>query len=233
MITTKPGKVYLHVFDWPQKELVLYGLKSKVSRAWLLASKSALKIEQRSDKAVDLDSLRIQLPATAPDKNDSIIALDIAGQAQVDASLQQQPGGEVTLPAYLGTIHGSAMRLDSRGVVERWTSKDDWVDWDFKVTRPGAFEAVLVSSEQKYGGRWEGGQSVTIDAAGQQIKAVVANNGKEENPSNAYWPYVVSKLGRLKVDKAGKYHLSLKPESIPTTQKFGITLVSVRLVPVP
>ena len=22
IVTTKPGKVYLHVFDWPQKELV-------------------------------------------------------------------------------------------------------------------------------------------------------------------------------------------------------------------
>src|SRR6266851_1021620 len=191
LITTKPGKVYLHVFEWPQKELVLYGLKSKVRKASLLANKSALKVDQKSDKAVDLDSLRIQLPATAPDKNDSIIALDIAGQAQVDTSLQQQPDRVVTLAAYLGAIHnaaGSGMRLDSRGVVEQWTRKDDWIDWDFKVTSPGAFDAVLVSSEQKYGGRWEGGQSIAIDAAGQQIKAVVANNGKEESASNAYWP---------------------------------------------
>ncbi len=140
----------------------------------------------------------------------------------------------MTLAAYLGAIHnaaGSGMRLDSRGVVEQWTRKDDWIDWDFKVTSPGAFDVLLVSSEQKYGGRWEGGQSIAIDAAGQQIKAVVANNGKEESASNAYWPYVVSKLGRLKIDKAGKYHLQLKSESIPATQKFGITLVSVRLVP--
>jgi alpha-L-fucosidase len=234
LITTKPGKVYLHVFDWPQKELVLYGLKSKVRKASLLAKKSPLKFDQLSNNAVDLDSLRIQLPASAPDKNDSIIALDIAGQAQVDKSLQQQPDGVVTLAAYLGAIHnaaGSGMRLDSRGVVEQWTRKDDWIDWDFKVTSPGAFNVELVSSEQKYGGRWEGGQSVAIDAAGQQIKAVVANNGKEESASNAYWPYVVSKLGRLRIDKAGKYHLQLKPESIPATQKFGITLVSLRLVP--
>jgi alpha-L-fucosidase len=236
LITTKPGKVYLHVFEWPQKELVLYGLKSKVRNAYLLAGKTALKMDQKSDAAVGLDSLRIQLPAAAPDKNDSIIVLDIAGQPQVDTSLQQQPDGVVTLSAYLGAIHnasGPGMRLDSRGVVERWVRKDDWIDWDFKVTRPGAFEVVLVSSEQKYGGRWEGGQQVAIDAAGQQIKAAVENNGKEENPSNAYWPYVLSKAGRVKIDKAGKYHLSLKPESIPSTQKFGITLVSVRLVPVP
>jgi hypothetical protein len=125
------------------------------------------------------------------------------------------------------------MRLDSRGVVEQWTRKDDWIDWDFKVTRPGAYDVVLVSSEQKYGGRWEGGQTVAVDAASQQIKAVVVNNGKEESASNAYWPYVLSKLGRLKFDKAGKYHFQFKPESMPAAQKFGITVVSVRLVPTP
>src|SRR5262249_25442976 len=153
LITTKPGKVYLHVFDWPQKGLVLYGLKNKVIKASLLANNSPLKFDQLSNSAVDLDSLRIQLPATAPDKNDSIVALDIAGHPQVDTPLQQQPDGVVTLPAYLGAIHnapGSGMRLDSRGVVEQWTRKDDWVDWDFKVTSPGAFDVVLVSSEQKY-----------------------------------------------------------------------------------
>ena len=236
LITTKPGKVYLHVFDWPKKELVLYGLKSKVSKAYLLAGNSALTIEQKSDKAVDLDSLRIQLPAAAPDKNDSIVALDLAGQLQVDTSLQQQPDGVVTLAAYLGKIHnaaGQGMQLDSRGVVEKWGRKDDWIDWDFKVTRPGTFEVVLVTSEQKYGGRWEGGQVVAIEAAGQQIIYAVGNNGKEENPGNAYWPYVLSKAGRLKIDKAGKVHLSLKPESIPSGQKFGLTLVELRLERIP
>jgi hypothetical protein len=88
--------------------------------------------------------------------------------------------------------------------------------WDFKVTSPGAYDVVLVSSEQKYGGRWEGGQTVAIDAASQQIKAVVANNGEEESACNAYWPYVLP---------------AAQPESMPAAQKFGITLVSVRLVP--
>lgn len=39
-------------------------------------------------------------------------------------------------------------------------------------------------------------------------------------------------MGWVKIDKAGKYHLNLKPESIETQRKFGLTLVSVKLVPV-
>ena len=235
LITTRTGKVYLHVFDWPKNELVIHGLKSKVSKAYLLANKNAVKFTQRSEKAVDLDVLRLQLPATPPDPNDSIVVLEIQGQPQVDTSLQQQPDGTVTLAAYLGEMHnapGQGMRVDSRGVVERWLRKDDWLSWDLKVTRPGDFDVVLVTSEQKYGNGWEGGHRVTVDVAGQQVKGVVNNDGREENPSDNYWPYVRSKVGRVKIDKAGKYHLDLKPESIETQRKLGLTLVSVRLVPV-
>jgi alpha-L-fucosidase len=37
--TTKPGKIYLHVFDWPKGELVLYGLRNKITKAYLLAGR--------------------------------------------------------------------------------------------------------------------------------------------------------------------------------------------------
>ena len=35
--TAKPGKLYLHVFDWPKGELVVYGLRNKITKAYLLA----------------------------------------------------------------------------------------------------------------------------------------------------------------------------------------------------
>ena len=36
--TQKPGKLFLHVFDWPRGELKLPGFKDKVRRAYLLGS---------------------------------------------------------------------------------------------------------------------------------------------------------------------------------------------------
>jgi alpha-L-fucosidase len=233
IITTKPGKLYLHVFNWPQKQLVLYGLKSKVRGASLLATGSKLKFSQKEDAAIDHNELTVQLPAAAPDSSDSVIALDLAGDVQVDTSLLQQPDDSVALPAFLSTPHKSGndgLRFDSRGVAERWTNKDEWVDWDFKISDPGTFDVVIVTSQQKYGRDWEGGHVLTLDLAGQKLKATVEDNGKEENPTNPYWPYVISKAGRITVDKAGKYNLSLKPESIKADKKLGLTLVSVKLV---
>ena len=197
------------LFEWPQKELVLYGLKSKVQKAYLLANKKSLKFRDQSDKRLDHYALRIELPAAAPDKHDSIIVLNIKGDLNVESSLIQQPDQSVTLPAFLAEVHKTALeqqlRLDSRGVVERWLNKDEWMGWDFKVNRPGAFDVVVLTSEQKYGRDWEGNHRVSIDVAGQKVEGVIAEQGKEENPFNPYWKYVISKVGRVTIDKPGKY----------------------------
>ena len=235
IITTKPSKMYLHVFNWPKdRQLTLYGLKSKVTSASVLATKAKLKFTQHENKTLDHNDLRIQLPAVAPDKNDVVIELDLSGDVKVDTILMQQPEGNITLPAFLGNLHRSSdqgLRFDSRGVAERWTSKDDWLDWQFKITRPGTFDVVIVTSEQKYGRDWEGGHTVALDVAGQKISGAVENNGKEENPVNPYWPYVVSKVGQITLAKPGQFKLALKPEVIKADKKLGLTLVSVKLIP--
>jgi alpha-L-fucosidase len=235
IITTKPGRVYLHVFDWPGKQLTLYGLKSKVRRAYLLSNKAGLKFTQTTDAALGHDSLSINLPAAAPDREDSVVVLETEGGPLADPTLTQQPDSTVTLPAFLSEVHKAAaaphLAFDSRGVAEKWLNKDEWLSWDFRVVRPGEFDVVVVTSEQKYGRGWEGGHQIAIETAGQTLRAEVKEDGKEENPANPYWPYVISKVGRVRVDKAGKYTLSLKPEALKTEKQFGLTLVSVRLVP--
>jgi alpha-L-fucosidase len=238
VITAKPGKLYLHVFDWPQKELTLYGLKNKVHAAYLLAGNKRLKFEQSASKTPDNDVLRVSVPAAAPDKNDTVMVLEIDGQPEVDSSLIQQPGGAVDLNAYQGNIHkaesDSSLRMDTRGVAERWTNKEDWLDWNFKLVQPGSFDVVLISSGQKNNHKWEGGHEVAIQVAGQRVTGTMGNDGEENDPVKPYWNYwnyIVSKLGRVTISKAGYYELSLKPEAIVNDQKLGLTLVEVKLVP--
>ena len=69
--TQKPGKLYLHVFNWPQKELVVPGLKNKIEKAYLLADpdQKPLSVSQTRDKVT------VELPAEAPDKIDSVVVL--------------------------------------------------------------------------------------------------------------------------------------------------------------
>lgn len=71
--TTKPGKVFIHVLQWPADgKLVLPALPKRVTAARLLAAPSAsVRVEQSST------ALTLTLPAQAPDPIASVISLDL------------------------------------------------------------------------------------------------------------------------------------------------------------
>ncbi len=71
--TSKPGKLYLHVFMWPSDgKLQVPAIKGRVAKAYLLADRAkALQVASAAD------GLTITLPATAPDADASVIALDL------------------------------------------------------------------------------------------------------------------------------------------------------------
>jgi alpha-L-fucosidase len=70
--TTKPGKLFIHLFQWPTGEFVLDGLKNPVKKAYmLLAPDKSLEVKQSADSAT------VSLPAEAPDKVDSVLVLEI------------------------------------------------------------------------------------------------------------------------------------------------------------
>jgi alpha-L-fucosidase len=235
VITSKPGKLYLHVFTWPGNQLAFYGLKSKVRSAKLLAGGAALKFTQTMAKGDDFDALRIAIPATAPDVRDTVIALDIDGTANVDPGVMQQPNGVVSLFSYLGDLHpptGVRANLDSRGVTAGWTTAGGSLEWSFRANRAGTYEVHVITSEQKDGRGWDGAQKVSVTLGDQNVSGEIMNQGRELNPANPYWPHVVSKLARVKIARAGDQKLTISPTDIPAGQRFGLTVVAVRLVPV-
>jgi len=73
--TAKPGKLYLHVFDWPTNgKLEVTGLKNKVKRAYLLADKkrSGLLVTRES-----MEKIVITVPSKAADPFNTVIVLQI------------------------------------------------------------------------------------------------------------------------------------------------------------
>jgi alpha-L-fucosidase len=69
--TTKPGKLYIHLFKWPSGSFELAKVQGHVKRAHLLADRHAsLKTKQDGDKVT------VSLPPTAPDKMDSVLVLE-------------------------------------------------------------------------------------------------------------------------------------------------------------
>jgi alpha-L-fucosidase len=73
--TAKPGKLYLHVFDWPTNgRLEVPGIEHKVTKACLLADKKHAKLPV---VLADQNKVVVTLPTEAPDRVDSVVVLEI------------------------------------------------------------------------------------------------------------------------------------------------------------
>jgi alpha-L-fucosidase len=72
-VTTKKGNtVYVHVLDWPDGQLVIPALGGQVHAARALTTGRAVKYEALKD-----GSLLFELPTTARDDDDTVIAVDL------------------------------------------------------------------------------------------------------------------------------------------------------------
>ena len=89
--TTKPGKLYLHLFEWPEGTFEVPGLNNPVKRAYLLADPEhkPLAVVQTEGK------VGITLPPAAPDPICSVVVLEIKGKPEVTIlPLPQEAGGK-------------------------------------------------------------------------------------------------------------------------------------------
>ena len=74
-------RLYLHVFDWPSDgKLAVPGIFNEPKQAYLLSDsrKTALAVTRKEDALV------ITIPTAAPDANDSVVVLDVAGRTDVN-----------------------------------------------------------------------------------------------------------------------------------------------------
>ncbi|MDF7824610.1 alpha-L-fucosidase [Pontiellaceae bacterium B12227] len=70
--TAKPGKLYLHMLNWPGESFEFQGLESKVKAARFLDGGQSIVFRQTGN------SLALKLPQQAPDQFNTVIVLDIA-----------------------------------------------------------------------------------------------------------------------------------------------------------
>jgi len=72
--TTKPGKLYIHLFKWPNGSFELSKVTGKVTKAYLLAdaARTALKLSQQAGRVT------VSLPEKAPGQIASVLVLETA-----------------------------------------------------------------------------------------------------------------------------------------------------------
>ncbi len=71
VVTARPGRIYLHVFEWPKGELILDESPGKIRRAYLLATGAAVRVTKAGPSRI-----AITLPEAPADRYDSVIVLE-------------------------------------------------------------------------------------------------------------------------------------------------------------
>jgi alpha-L-fucosidase len=74
--TTKPGKMFIHLFKWPSGSFELTGVKGKVAKAYFLADQSRQPLPVKQEK----EKVTVSLPSEAPDKLDSVAVFEFASE---------------------------------------------------------------------------------------------------------------------------------------------------------
>lgn len=215
--TQKPGKLYLHIFDWPKGEFLVRGLKNRVTKAYLLTDPAKTPLEVTASES----GPKVKLPAQAPDKIASVVVLEIEGKAEAEwLPISQNDAGVVALPADEAVLHGKTFRVQGGGPganIGYWVDKNDWVSWPFQLNLPGKFdvEIVLACDPANTDSEYE------IEVAGQKLSGKVENTGSWEK-------FVSRTLGTVSIDKAGRYTLSVKPTNMPKGAVMNLQSITLK-----
>lgn len=207
--TQKPGKLYLHVFNWPKGQLKVPGLKNAVNKAYLLsdAARTALPVSANEE------GVAIEVPSTAPDAIDTVVVLEIDGAPEISPFVPtQDDNGVVELLAMDAAIHGDTAKYEmeyGRDNIGFWSNPKDWVSWDFVVKEAGDFDLqVMLACDEA-----AAGSEYAVSVADQTFQAKV--------PSTGGWGKFIAptskngKLGTVRIGAPGRYTLSVKPTSMP------------------
>lgn len=173
--TRRGTTLYLHVFDWPSDgKLVVGGLRSNVHKAWLLTDPNRTGLAVHRLNPLDV---RIDVASAAPDKVDSVVVLDCAGNTvniAVDANRLLQPAFPAeTLRAFDAELRGGGVKFGPGKVrdayVEGWSSQDASVDWRVRLNAPAAYEVAAVYDAEKP----SAGDAFTVSFGRQALRGTV------------------------------------------------------------
>jgi len=203
--TQKPGKLYLHVFDWPKDGKLLVPLTSPVKQAYLLAEKSP-KLAVVSSAA----GLTVSLPAASPSPFAGVVVLDLAGPPKVietSTRIRQAADGTLTLKADDAEIVGRNLKVEAHDGISNlgfWTDAGDYAQWPVTITKAGTFE-VEASFACAPGAD---GSTCSLTVGDQTFMQTV--------PATGGWnDFTTETAGQITLDKAGPLTVTLKATDMP------------------
>lgn len=222
--TTRPGKLYLHVFDWPKNSMLrVPGLSCKIDSIKLLASAKKLKYSRETG------DIMVTLPREMPDQLDTVLVVSYEGELNVDSTRALMEGCETTFLMLEGQLSGAAKIkkhswMEEFGdwkhaqVVDGWKTEKDSILWKFRAPKAGEYWIELDYSYPSKSKRQEG---VIQLSNNQQLLFETKDTGDKDSH---FQPH---RIGVISIP-AGTCELSIHP--VGADDAF-MKLRSVKLIP--
>lgn len=220
-VTTKGNKLYLLLTNCPH-ELKLFGLRSKVTQAYPLGGGKTLDFYQ------DGDTLYLAMPEEAPDALITVIAVEFAGELDVDPSIAQQMEGNVSAPAYLAELDG--LTLDGAKNISDWREPNGSLKWQFKLHEPGKFAVRVIVGSHYHSADAAAGHEVTVTVDGHPVSGVLSSADKVDSARSHHFPEYITTVGEVELPEAGTLPMELTAQKI--SEGPGLMLARVELVKV-
>jgi alpha-L-fucosidase len=198
--TAKDNKIYLHVFTWPADGVLrVSGLLNEVKAAYPLGSGNQ-KLKVARENGVPA----ITLPGGPHDENDTVVVAEIEGRPHVAPAVITQGSDTAFELDYMAALTtGKAARRFNRGGkfhIARWTSPDDSASWHLLISQTGTYDVRI-----NYAARpSSAGAKYVVTVAGHSLTG-------EVKPTGEWYEYRTFDLGKIKVEEAGEYVVTVRP----------------------
>ncbi len=141
-ITSKPGKIYLHIKDWKGNKIELNGILSKVENAYCLADKSKQTLNFNQVK----DYLSVTVPEELKQPRVTVVVLEISDKVPkvIDETIQQEKDGSIKLPVAECEYAVRRISYDYENqVTVRWgENTNQGLIWTVHIIQPGTFKVI-------------------------------------------------------------------------------------------
>ena len=231
-MTAKPGRLFFHLLQ-PADNLVVHGLRSRVTGARLLGSDAAVRFQQDRTAAGEVDRLRLQLPDLSGRGPVPVVALDLVGDAKADPLTVQQPDGTIHLHAHLAHVAkraDSTLEVLSNGMTAGWMDTGGELSWQVRVFEPGSFEVTVITAPD-YDTTEVSEHHLQVAAGGSAAGGPLRGAAALNTPRSQYFPEYAVPLGRIPVDAPGTHRITLRATQVVAGTPDGVTVFGATLRP--
>ncbi|HEV3029460.1 MAG TPA: hypothetical protein VG457_17910 [Planctomycetota bacterium] len=221
-IEWKGDSALLYIETWPAEgKVAMPRLNNPIGTVYLVNDPSRTPLGFQPNP----DNWMISRPKSSTGGPD-VVVVEVQGKprpAGTPVVSEASEDGRILLPAHHAITHGRLLRYEPqphKNTVGYWADESDWVEWRFRVAKPGSFSVLLLQGC----GKGQGGSTVKFLAAGQTFEYTVEDTGHFQN-------FVEKPVGTIAIEKAGDYALEIR--AVKKIKGAVMDVRQVRLTPAP